>query len=57
VSLLVVGLSNTNYPITDTSTARMVIVYRSINMLGKGLHRVLYIVLYNARPPNVAGWC
>ena len=57
MSLLVVGLSNTNYPITDTSTARMVIVYRSINMLGKGLHRVLYIVLYNARPPNVAGWC
>jgi hypothetical protein len=57
VSLLVVGLSNTNCLVTDTSIACIVIIYRSINVLGKGLHRVLYIVLYNTRPPNIAGWC
>jgi hypothetical protein len=57
VSLLVAGLSNTNSLITDTPAACIVIVYRCINVLGKGLHRVLYEVLYNARPPNIAGWC
>jgi hypothetical protein len=54
VSLLVAGLSNTNCLVTDISTACIVIIYRSINILGKGLYRVLHIVLYNTRPPNVA---
>ena len=52
MSLLVVGLSNTNSPVIDTPAARIVIICRCINMLGKGLHGVLY----NARPPNIAGW-
>ena len=55
--LLVAGLSNANCLVTDTSAACTVIVYRSINVLGKGLHGVLYIVLYNTYPPNIAGWC
>jgi hypothetical protein len=55
VSLLVAGLSNTNCLVTDISIACTVIVYKSINTLGKGLYRVLYIVLYNTRPYNMAG--
>jgi hypothetical protein len=55
VSLLVAGLSNANCLVTDTSAARTVIVCRSMNALGKGLHGVLHVVLYDARPPDVAG--
>ena len=55
MSLLVVGLSNTNSIVIDTPTTYMVTIYRYINVLGKGLHGVLYRVLYNARPPNIAG--
>jgi len=44
VSLLVVGLSNTNSLVIDTPAAYMVIIY-------KGLHRVLH----NTCPPNVVG--
>ena len=57
MSLLVVGLSNTNSLVTDTPAACIVIIYRCMNVLGKGLHRVLHKVLHNARPLNVAGWC
>jgi len=46
MSLLVVGLSNTNSLVMDMPTAYTVIIY-------KGLYRVLY----NARSPNIAGWC
>ena len=38
----------------DTLAAYMVIVCRYINVLGKGLYRVLYKVLYNAYPPDMA---
>jgi hypothetical protein len=54
VSLLVVGLSNTNSLVMDTPAACIVIVCRYMNILGKGLHRVLYKVLYNTRPPDIA---
>jgi hypothetical protein len=54
VSLLVAGLSNTNSLVIDTPAAYIVIIYRYINILGKGLYRVLYKVLYNTRPPNIA---
>ena len=57
MSLLVAGLSNTNSLVMDMPAARTVIIYRYINALGKGLHGVLYKVLYNACPPNVASWC
>jgi len=57
VSLLIAGLSNANCLVTDTSAAYTVIVCRSMNVLGKGLYRVLYVVLRNARLPNMAGWC
>jgi len=56
VSLLVARLSNTNSLVMDTPAAYIVIIYRYINALGKGLHRVLYKVLYNTCPPNVASW-
>ena len=57
MSLLIAGLSNANCLVTDTSAAYTVIVCRSMNVLGKGLYRVLYVVLRNARLPNMAGWC
>ena len=56
MSLLVARLSNTNSLVMDTPAAYIVIIYRYINALGKGLHRVLYKVLYNTCPPNVASW-
>jgi len=55
--LLVVGLFNANSPVIDILAACIVIIYKCINVLDKGLHGVLHVVLYNACPPNVAGWC
>ena len=57
MSLLVAGLSNTNSLVTDTPATYIVIVYRYINALDKGLYGVLYKVLHNTRPPNIASWC
>jgi len=53
MSLLVVGLFNTNSLVIDTPSACIVIIYKYINILGKGLHRVLHKVLYNAYSPNI----
>jgi len=44
------GLSNTNRLVVNTPAIHIVIIYMSINVLGKRLHR-------DTHPPNVAGWC
>ena len=49
------GLFNTNSLVIDTPATYIVIIYKYINALSKGMYRVLYKVLCNARPPNVAG--
>ena len=41
----------------DTPAVHTVTIYKYMDILGKGLHRVLHRVLHNTRPPNVAGWC
>ena len=53
--LLIVGLFNANYLVMDMPIIYIVVVYRRINILGKGLYKILYIVLYNTRPFNIAG--
>ena len=50
-----VGLFNNNSLVIDMPAVYIVTVYRYIDVLNKGLYRVLYRVLHNTYPPNVAG--